>query len=240
MMNRVVEVNTLRAVALRAALLSTAAARRQPKGGDLTVTRETQQATTPADVLRQLQEGNERFLGGTPHARDTAHDIRATAAGQHPLAVVLGCIDSRVPVEQVLDAGIGDIFVARVAGNVVNPDVLGSLEYATKVVGAKLVLVMGHTRCGAVKSACEHVELGNITGLLRKIEPAIAAVKGVPGSRDGENEAFVDAAARENVHHTMRELREQSLVLNGLEQSGDILIAGCIYDVSTGKVDFLG
>jgi len=203
------------------------------------VTRETQQATTPAEVLRQAKEGNDRFRRGTPHARDTAHDVRATAGGQHPLAVVLGCIDSRVPVETVLDAGIGDMFVARVAGNVVNPDVLGSLEYATKVVGAKLVLVMGHTRCGAVKSACEHVELGNITGLLAKIEPAVGAVKDVPGGRNCKNEAFVDAAARENVRLTMRRLREMSPILKGLEDAVDIVIAGAMYDVRTGKVEFL-
>lgn len=203
------------------------------------MTRETQQATTPADVLRQMKEGNERFLRGEPRRRDPAQDIRATAAGQHPVAIVLGCIDSRVPVETVLDAGIGDMFVARVAGNVVNPDVLGSLEYATKVVGAKLVLVMGHTRCGAVKSACEHLELGNITGLVHKIEPAVAAVKDVPGERDSKSEAFVDAAARENVRQTMRELREKDPILKGLERSGDIVIAGCMYDVRTGKVEFL-
>jgi carbonic anhydrase len=239
MMKHSVGVHPLRVVVLSAALLSSAVTRAQPKPEDLTVTRETQQATTPADVLRQAKEGNERFLRGDPRRRDPAQDIRATAAAQHPVAVVLGCIDSRVPVETVLDAGIGDMFVARVAGNVVNPDVLGSLEYATKVVGAKLVLVMGHTRCGAVKSACEHVELGNITGLLNKIEPAVAAVKDVPGGRDCKSEAFVDAAARENVRQTMRELREKSPILKGLEQSGDIAIAGCMYDVSTGKVEFL-
>ena len=203
------------------------------------MTRETQQATTPADVLRQAKEGNERFLRGEPRRRNPAQDIRETAAAQQAGAVVLGCIDFRVPVEIVLDAGIGDLFVARVSGNVVNPDVLGSLEYATKVGGAKLVLVMGHTRCGAVKSACEPVELGNLTGLLTKIAPAVAAVKGVPGGRDSTNEAFVDAAARENVRQTMRELREKSPILNGLEQSDDIVIAGCMYDVRTGKVEFL-
>jgi carbonic anhydrase len=239
MMQRVVGVTSLRVVALVAAMLSTAAARAQPTAQDSTVTRETQQATTPADVLSQLKEGNERFLHGAPRKRDAASDIRATAGGQHPTAAVLGCIDSRVPVETVLDAGIGDMFVARVAGNVADSDIVGSLEYATKVVGAKLVLVMGHTRCGAVKSACEHVELGNITGLLQKIAPAVDAVKGVPGGRDCKNEAFVDAAAQENVRLTMRRLREMSPILKGLEDSHDIMIVGAVYDIGTGKVDFL-
>ena len=220
-------------VALGAAILLTGAAGPQPNPNDM------QQATTPADVLRQLKEGNERFLRGEPRKRDFASEIRATAGGQHATAAVLGCVDSRVPVETIFDAGIGDMFVARVAGNVAHSDIVGSLEYATKVGGAKLVLVMGHTRCGAVKSACEHVELGNITGLLRKIEPAAAAVKGVPGGRDCKSEAFVDAAAEQNVRQTMRELREKSPILKELEQSGDIMIVGCMYDVSTGKVDFL-
>src|SRR5262245_24122406 len=218
-------------------VLGSAARTRTPK--ELTVSSERQSATTPADVLRQAKAGTERFRRGEPRRGDSAQDIRATAAGQHPLAVVLGCIDSRVPVETVLDVGIGDMFVARVAGNVVNSDVLGSLEYATKVVGAKVVLVMGHTRCAAVKSACEHVELGNITGLLQKIAPAVDAVKGVPGGRDCKNDAFVDAAAQENVRLTMHRLREMSPILKGLEDSHDIMIVGALYDISTGKVEFL-
>ena len=220
-------------VALGAAMLLTGAAGPQPNPNDM------QQATTPADVLRQLKEGNERFLRGEPRKRDFASEIRATAGGQHATAAVLGCVDSRVPVETIFDAGIGDMFVARVAGNVAHSDIVGSLEYATKVGGAKLVLVMGHTRCGAVKSACEHVELGNITGLLQRITPAVDAVKGVPGGRDCENEAFVDAAAQENVRLTIHKLREMSPILKGLEDSHDIMIVGALYDISTGKVDFL-
>ena len=220
-------------VALGAAMLLTGAAGPQPNPNDM------QQATTPADVLRQLKEGNERVLRGEPRKRDFASEIRATAGGQHATAAVLGCVDSRVPVETIFDAGIGDMFVARVAGNVADSDIVGSLEYATKVGGAKLVLVMGHTRCGAVKSACEHGELGNITGLLQKIAPAVDAVKGVPGGRDCENEAFVDAAAQENVRLTIHKLREMSPILKGLEDSHDIMIVGALYDISTGKVDFL-
>jgi carbonic anhydrase len=220
-------------VALAAAVLLTGAAGAQPSPQDM------QQAMTPADVLHQLKEGNGRFVRGEPRKRDPASEIKATAGGQHPTAAVLGCIDSRVPVETVLDAGIGDMFVARVAGHVANSDIVGSLEYATKVVGAKLVLVMGHTRCSAVKSACEHVELGHVTGLLQKIAPAVDAVKGVPGGRDCKNEAFVDAAAQENVRLTMRRLREMSPILKELEDSRDIMIVGAVYDISTGKVDFL-
>jgi len=204
-------------VALGAAMLLTGAAGPQPNPNDM------QQATTPADVLRQLKEGNERFLRGEPRKRDFASEIRATAGGQHATAAVLGCVDSRVPVETIFDAGIGDMFVARVAGNVAHSD----------------IVVMGHTRCGAVKSACEHGELGNITGLLQKIAPAVDAVKGVPGGRDCENEAFVDAAAQENVRLTIHKLREMSPILKGLEDSHDIMIVGALYDISTGKVDFL-
>ena len=220
-------------VALAAATLLTGAAGAQPNPQDM------QQAMTPADVLHQLKEGNERFVRGEPRKRDSGDEIKATAGGPHPTAAVLGCIDSRVPVEIVLDAGIGDMFVARVAGNVADSDIVGSLEFATKVVGAKVVLVMGHTRCTAVRSACEQVELGNFTGLLQKIAPAVDAVKGVPGGRDCNNDAFVDAAVQENVRLTMRKLREMSPILKGLEDSHDIMIVGALYDVSTGKVEFL-
>ena len=220
-------------VALAAATLLTGAAGAQPNPQDV------QQAMTPADVLQQLKEGNGRFVRGEPRKRDSGNEIKATAGGQHPTAAVLGCIDSRIPVEAIFDAGIGDMFVARVAGNVADPDIAGSLEFATKVVGAKVVLVMGHTRCTAVRSACEQVELGNFTGLLQKIAPAVDAVKGVPGGRDCENEAFVDAAAQENVRLTIHKLREMSPILKGLEDSHDIMIVGALYDISTGKVDFL-
>ena len=193
----------------------------QPNPQDSTVTEDTPKAATPADVLRQLKEGNERFVRGEPRKRDPASDIRATAGGQHPTAAVLGCIDSRVPVETVLDAGIGDMFVARVAGNVADPDIVASLEYATKVVGAKVVLVMGHTRCGAVKSACEHVELGNITGLLQKIAPAVDAVKGVPGGRmrsgaEGEHRTGEDTAKR-----TLVRTRRRATVAKRATNSGE-------------------
>src|SRR5262245_5082487 len=177
-------------VALGLALLLTGAAGAQANP------QETQQAMTPADVLHQLKEGNERFVRGEPRKRDSGNESKATAVCPHPTASVPGCIDSLVPFETVFDSGIGDMFVARVAGNVADSDIVGSLEFATKVVGAKVVLVMGHTRCAAVRSACEHLELGNITGLLQKIAPAVDAVKGVPGGRDGKNQAFVAAAVQ--------------------------------------------
>jgi carbonic anhydrase len=220
-------------IALGATVLLIRVAGAQPSPQDM------QQAMTPADVLQQLKEGNARFVRGEPRKRDFGNEIKATAGGQHATAAVLGCVDSRVPVSTVFDAGIGDMFVARVAGNVADSDIAGSLEFATKVAGAKLVLVMGHTRCGAVRSACEHVELGHLTGLLQKIAPAVDAVKGVPGGRDCNNDAFIDAAAKENVRLTIRRLREMSPVLKGLEDSTDIMIVGALYDISTGKVEFL-
>ena len=198
-----------------------------------------QAALTPAQVLEALRVGNERFVTGKTKSRDMLHYQRTTAAGQYPHAIVLSCIDSRAPAEIVFDAGIGDIFNARIAGNIADADLVGSMEFACAVSGAKLVLVMGHTSCGAIKGAIDHVELGNLTGLLKKIEPAVAAVNNVPGERNSKNTPFVEAVSEANVRQTLDRIRELSPILRDLEKAGKIQIAGSIYDLETGRVRFL-
>jgi carbonic anhydrase len=198
-----------------------------------------QAALTPAQALESLRRGNERFVAGKTQPRDMLQDQRTTAAGQYPHAVILSCIDSRAPAEIIFDTGLGDIFNARIAGNIADADLVGSMEFACKVAGAKLVLVMGHTSCGAIKGACDHVELGNLTGLLKKIEPAVAAVRDVPGERNSKNKDFVEAVSEANVGLTVERIRELSPILRDMEKAGEIQIVGCIYDLETGKVRFL-
>ena len=196
----------------------------------------SQAAVTPDSALTLLTEGNARFVAGTPARRDYRDQIRATAAGQYPFAVVLGCIDSRVPVETVFDQGIGDIFAARVAGNIVNTELLGSLEFACRLAGSKLVVVLGHTSCGAVKGAISSARLGNLTQLVQKIEPAMEAIE---GEHDVDNADYVDGVAAENVRMVIAEIRRESSVLATMEQDGEIRIVGGMYDVSTGVVRFI-
>jgi carbonic anhydrase len=210
-----------------------------PVRRDLATIKAEQASLTPAQVLAWLKQGNERFAAGQPESRDMLHDQRTTAAGQYPRAVVLSCIDSRAPAEFVFDAGIGDLFNARIAGNIADADLVGSIEFACKVSGAKLVVVMGHTSCGAIKGACDRVELGNLTGLLDKIQPAVAAVQNVPGERNSKNTAFVEAVAEANVRLTVERVRELSPILSEMEHDGKIQIVGCIYDLETGRVRFL-
>lgn len=198
-----------------------------------------QAATTPASALQRLVDGNERFRAGRPQSRDARRDVKTTAPAQYPFAAVLSCIDSRVPPEAVFDQGIGDIFVARVAGNVVDDDVLGSLEYATKEAGAKLIVVLGHTRCGAVKGACQGVELAHLTGLLEKIKPAIAAVTAAGSPAAPKSRKFVDAVAEENVRQSVKQILERSRVIGELERAGRVAVRGAVYDVETGTVRFL-
>jgi carbonic anhydrase len=195
-------------------------------------------AMTPAQVLERLQKGNERFASGKPEPRDMLHDQQITAGGQHPWAIILGCIDSRAPAEFVFDTGLGDLFNARIAGNIVDADLVGSMEFACHVVGAKVVLVMGHTSCGAIKGACDHVQLGNLTGLLDKIQPAVEAVRDVPGERNSKNLHFVEAVAEANVRLTVERVRELSPILRDMESAGKIQIVGCMYDLETGRVRF--
>ncbi|WP_412070431.1 carbonic anhydrase family protein [Rubrivirga sp. IMCC43871] len=206
---------------------------------DLTapLTADTQAALTPASVLQLMKDGNRRFLAAEPVERDFLAQVRATAAGQYPMAAILGCIDSRVPHEIVFDKGVGDVFSARVAGNFVNTDILGSLEFATAVAGSKLIVVLGHTECGAVKGACDHVELGHLTSTLANIAPAVDAV-GTEGERSSANPVFVQAVAEENVRRTVQAMVDRSVVLRGLVASGALAIVGAMHDVTSGAVTF--
>ena len=204
-----------------------------------TMTKDWQQALTPQEIVNMAKAGNQRFVKDERQDRDYLHDQAVTAAGQHPAAVILSCIDSRAPAEIILDAGIGDMFNARIAGNFVDRDLAGSMEFACAVAGAKVVMVMGHTSCGAIKGAIDGAKLGNLTALLAKLTPAVNAVKNVPGERSGKNSAFVDAVAAENVRLTLQEIRKISPVLAGLEKEQKILMVGAMYQVETGEVEFL-
>jgi carbonic anhydrase len=202
------------------------------------ITKLEQEALTPDETLSDLIEGNNRFTSDNFHSRDyNALKVSATI-GQYPKAVILSCVDSRVPVETVFDQGIGDIFVARVAGNFENKDILGSMEYACKIAGSKLVFVMGHESCGAVSAACDGIELGNITHLLSNIKPAVEAVK-TEGRRDSTNKKFVHDVVEKNVRLTMERVREKSPILKDMEFKGDIKIVGGVYSLQSGKVELL-
>lgn len=202
------------------------------------LTAEEQAALNPKKVLEILKTGNERFVNNDLTARDHSEQVRRSTLNQFPKAIVLSCVDSRVPVEDVFDRGIGDIFVARVAGNFVNQDILGSMEFATKVAGAKLVLVLGHEHCGAVKAAIDGVELGNITEMLTHIKPAVDAVE-YEGERSSKNPEFVAQVCESNVFRTMDQIRERSPILAEMEKAEEIIIAGAVYDMDHGKVNFL-
>jgi carbonic anhydrase len=203
------------------------------------VTRSLQRALTPDEIVSELQKGNERFLNDEMIDFDFKAQMSKTADGQNPACIMLGCIDSRVIPEIVFDTTIGDSFDTRVAGNVVGHDVAGSMEYACAKAGSKLVLVVGHTNCGAVKGAIDGVELGNLTGLLAKIKPAIDASKDFPGEKSTKNKAYVSAVVKKNVELTIEEIRKVSPVLKEMEEGDKIDIRGCVYDVATGKVEFL-
>lgn len=199
---------------------------------------EEQKNLSPADVLKSLKEGNKRFTSGNLTLRDHSKQIRDAVNGQYPKAIILSCIDSRVPVEDVFDKGIGDLFVARVAGNVINEDILGSMEYSCKVAGAKLVLVIGHEYCGAVKGAIDNVRLGNLTGLLEKVAPAIKASASYKGEQTSKNPEYLDLVIQKNVHVSVETIRKQSPILNTMEQEGQIKIVGAYYDMDNGVVSF--
>ncbi|MBN2044227.1 MAG: hypothetical protein JW757_04330 [Anaerolineales bacterium] len=199
-----------------------------------TQTEETLSAMTPEKALEMLKEGNRRFVGGNPTDRNLLEQTKQTAEGQFPFAVILGCVDSRVPLEHVFDLGIGDIFGIRIAGNFVNEDILGSMEFATKVVGSKHILVLGHTSCGAIQGAKDQVELGNLTGLLSKLQPAVEAAKQKHGG-----DPDIDDIARENVFLTIEEIKTRSQVIKDLVEEGKLSISGGIYDLATGEVTFL-
>jgi carbonic anhydrase len=194
----------------------------------------SQSVMTPDAALTRLKEGNARFVGKASTARDWMAQVAATAGGQYPFAAVLGCMDSRVPVEIIFDQGIGDLFTVRVAGNVVNEDELGSLEYAAKI-GVKLVVVLGHTSCGAVKGAMDDAKLGNLTGLLAKVKPAITAAH-CPDSND---DGCVTKVAEQNVRQSIKEIRDRAAYLSTYLDAGKIKIVGAMYDIATGRVTFL-
>jgi len=202
--------------------------------------KETQSTLTPESVLADLMHGNQRFTSSNMESRDFNSQRQGTVGGQYPKAVVLACIDSRVPVEMVFDQGLGDIFVARVAGNFENEDMLGSLEYSCKVAGSKVVMVLGHESCGAVKAACDGVELGNITHLLSNILPAVERSKGqIDGDHSSSNSAFVAKTVANNVQLTVDRIRERSPILKEMEANGEISIVGGVYSLSTGNVELL-
>ncbi len=201
------------------------------------LTKEQRAKMTPEDIIAAMKRGNERFRKGERKDRNYLAEQRASAKGQYPAAVILSCIDSRAPAEVILDLGIGDVFNARVAGNIENADILGSMEFACKLAGAKVVLVMGHTACGAIKGAIDNAQLGNLTGLLAKIKPAVEATV-YTGERTSKNYAFVDAVARKNVELTMARILTGSSVLKDLQTSHDVLIMGAMYNLETAAADF--
>ena len=203
-------------------------------------TKETQAAMTPESSLQALKDGNQRFINASQLVRDLNAQVDATSMGQYPFATVLHCIDSRVSAEHVFDQGIGDLFSIRIAGNFVNEDILGSMEFACKLAGTKVLVVLGHTACGAVKGACDHARMGNLTALINKIEPAVDAVE-LPvdeSMRNSSNIGFVNSVASKNVEMTLSNIRNKSEILNQMESSGDLIIIGGMYDIADGKVTF--
>ena len=207
---------------------------------DKAITKQEQDKLTPLKVLQDFIEGNSRFTRDEVHSIDHKALISQTTEGQHPKAIVLSCIDSRVPVELIFDQTIGDVFVARVAGNFENTDILGSMEYSCKVAGSKLVFVLGHESCGAIKAACDHVKLGNITSLLENIQPAVKLSETqVKGEHNSSNNEFIIKTTENNVRLTIQRIREKSPILKEMEETGEIKIIGGVYHISSGKVTLL-
>ncbi len=202
-----------------------------------TVSRERRDKMTPDEIIAEMKRGNERFRKGEESKRDYRAEQKASAGGQFPVAVILSCIDSRAPAEVIMDLGLANVFNARVAGNISNEDILGSMEFACKVAGAKVVLVMGHTACGAIMGAIDNAELGNLTALLAKIRPAVKETK-FDGERSSKNPAFVNAVARKNIELTKAQILEKSPVLRELESKGAIKVVGAMYDLESAKVEF--
>ncbi len=204
-------------------------------------TRETQAALSPDSAIQLLKEGNARFVANKKADRDLLEQVDDTASGQYPFATILSCIDSRVSAELIFDQGVGDIFSARVAGNVVNEDILGSIEFACKLAGTKVVVILGHTACGAVKGACDDAKLGNLTLLLDKIKPAVKAVNEPSDKnlRNSKNLDFVNAVAEKNVRMTIENTRLMSPVLKEMEDNGEVKIVGAMYDIKNGMITFI-
>jgi carbonic anhydrase len=205
----------------------------------ITQTKKTQAAMTPRKALQMLKEGNARFVQGNMIQRDLMAQVKATAGGQFPFAALVSCIDSRESGQLIFDQGIGDVFNARVAGNFVNDDILGSLEFACAIAGAKLIVVLGHTECGAIRGACDDVVMGNLTHTLANIKPAVAAVSGYESNRTSANRAFVKAVTDKNVVLTVARIRARSPILSEMIDKRQIGLTGAIYDVHSGKVTFM-
>ena len=203
------------------------------------LTKEEQAALSPNQVFESLRSGNFRFVSSDLTARDHSEQIRESAEAQYPKAIILSCVDSRVPVEDVFDKGIGDIFVARVAGNFINDDILGSMEFATKVAGAKLILVLGHENCGAIHAAIDGAELGHITKMLENIKPAIAMSTIATGPRSSQNRLLVHEVSENNVRLAMEKISKESSIIREMMEKGEVEIKGAVYDMDTGVVNFL-
>ena len=202
-----------------------------------TQTKQSQLEMTPKDALQKLKEGNKRFVEGKMMDRNFKAQVQETAKGQYPYAVVLSCLDSRTSSELIFDQGLGDVFNARVAGNFENIDIVGSMEFACKLAGAKLIVVTGHSNCGAVKGACDKVEMGNLTNVIKQIAPAVESAK-TSGEKNSKNHDFVEEVSKQNVIQTIKDIRERSQILREMEQKGEIAIVGAMYNLESGKVDF--
>lgn len=203
-----------------------------------TLTKELRDKITPLQAIDLLKKGNERFVNNLKVNRNLLQQVNETSEGQHPFAVILSCIDSRTSAELIFDQGLGDIFSVRIAGNIQNEDILGSLEFSCKVAGAKVVVVLGHTKCGAVKGACDHVTLGNLTALLEKLKPAVEEETTVISDRNSNNPEFVEKVATLNVRITMKQILKNSPILTEMIERGEIALIGGMYDVESGIVDF--
>jgi carbonic anhydrase len=203
-----------------------------------TLTKEMQTAITPSMALELLKDGNRRFVSNLKVNRNLLQQANETSDGQHPFAVILSCIDSRTSAELIFDQGLGDVFSVRIAGNIINEDILGSMEFGCKVAGSKIIVVLGHTKCGAVKGACDHVEMGNLTALLTKIRPAVDDETITKENRNSSNPEFVENVSTINVKRTVKSIMERSPILKEMIESGEIGIVGGIHDISTGEVTF--
>ena len=203
-----------------------------------TLTKEMQAAITPVQALELLKEGNKRFVNNLKVNRNLLQQANETSDGQHPFAVILSCIDSRTSAELIFDQGLGDIFSVRIAGNIINEDILGSMEFACKAAGSKFIVVLGHTKCGAVKGACDHVEMGNLTALLSKIQPAVYDEKTEIENRNSTNDNFVEKVALINIKRTVQAIMERSTILKEMIEKGEIGIVGGTHDITTGEVSF--
>jgi carbonic anhydrase len=203
-----------------------------------TLTKELRDRLTPREAIEVLKAGNQRFVNNLKAHRNLLEQVNETSDGQYPFAAILSCMDSRTSAELIFDQGLGDIFSLRVAGNILNDDILGSLEFATKIAGSKVILVLGHTKCSAITAACDNVQLGTLTTLLEKIKPVIASETETIKERNGKNSSFVFNVTLLNVRMTMAKIQKQSAIVSELLRSGKIGLAGGIYDVDTGKVDF--